>query len=72
MKFKTNIKCSGCVGKATPYLDKVAGEENWSVDLDNPEKVLTISADDDLSAEEIIQTVQEAGYKAEQLPGIRI
>jgi copper chaperone CopZ len=66
MKFKTNIKCSGCVGKATPYLDEVAGADNWSVDLANPEKVLTISAGN-LRAEDVIRSVQEAGYTAEQL-----
>ncbi|SHN29191.1 heavy-metal-associated domain-containing protein [Chitinophaga sp. CF418] len=65
-QFKTNIKCSGCIATVTPYLNEVAGENAWKVDTAAPDKVLTISADK-VAAEEIIQAVQKAGYKAEKL-----
>jgi copper chaperone CopZ len=64
-KFKTNIKCSGCVATVTPYLDAVAGQQNWQVDIQNPDKVLTVSIDGD--EKEVIDAVTKAGFKAEQV-----
>lgn len=66
VKFKTNIKCSGCIAKATPFLNEVVGAENWEVDTENPDKVLTIVAEG-ISAEQVKKAVENAGYKAEQL-----
>ena len=65
LKFKTTIKCSGCVAKATPFLNEALGEENWEVDYNNPSKVLTVVGESDKS--KIIQAVEKAGYKAEVL-----
>lgn len=67
LKFKTNIKCSGCIAQATPFLNKTVGEDKWEVDIQNPDKVLTIATDKKVSEEEVIKTVQEAGYKAERI-----
>ena len=39
VQFKTNIKCSGCVSKATPFLNSTAGANNWSVDVQSNDKV---------------------------------
>jgi copper chaperone len=65
IKFKTTIKCSGCVAKATPYLNEALGEDNWEVDYTNPSKVLTVIGETD--HENVIQAVEKAGYKAEKL-----
>lgn len=67
MKFKTNIKCSGCIAQSTPYLNEVVGEKNWSVDVQNPEKILTISEGSSVPAEKIINALEKAGYKAEKV-----
>ena len=45
VKFKTNIKCVGCIQTVTPFLDKVEGLEQWEVDLTSPDRVLTIKAE---------------------------
>jgi copper chaperone CopZ len=66
LKFKTNIKCSGCIAKATPFLNEAAGEDNWEVDIQNPDKILTIAADS-LSEEAIRKAVNAAGYTAEEI-----
>lgn len=66
LKFKTNIKCSGCVAGVTPALNKTVGENNWNVDIQNPDKILTIEAAN-VSANDIKQAVEKAGFKAEQL-----
>lgn len=65
LKFKTTIKCSGCVAKVTPFLNEALGENNWEVDYNNPQKVLTVVGEDD--KKKVIQAVEKAGYKAEAL-----
>lgn len=67
LKFKTNIKCSGCIATVTPFLNKTVGENNWQVDIQAPEKVLTVQATDKAKETEVIQSLQEAGYKAEKI-----
>ena len=64
LKFKTNIKCSGCTAKVTPFLNETVGEDNWEVDLQSAEKTLTIITDN-TSAEDVKKAVEAAGYKAE-------
>jgi len=64
VKFKTNIKCSGCIATVTPALNELVGQNNWQVDLQSPDKILTISTDE-ANKEEIKQAVEKAGYKAE-------
>ena len=64
-KFKTTIKCSGCVAQVTPFLNEALGENNWEVDTNNPSKVLTVVGEQDQT--KVIQAVEKAGYKAEVL-----
>lgn len=64
-QFKTNINCSGCVAKVTPYLDANNEIKNWQVDIDNPEKVLTVETDS-LTDEMVSTIVKTAGFKAEK------
>ncbi len=65
-KFKTNINCSGCVAKVTPFLNQAEGIKKWEVDTNNPGKVLTVEAES-LSEDEIKELVNKAGFKAESL-----
>lgn len=64
IKFKTNIKCMGCVAKVTSGLDELVGEDNWSVNISSPEKILTVTLDGTV-ATDVIMAVNEAGFKAE-------
>jgi copper chaperone len=65
IKFKTTIKCSGCVAKVTPYLNEALGENNWEVDYNNPSKVLTVVGEKDQA--KVIEALEKAGYKGEKL-----
>ena len=67
IKLKTTIKCSGCIATATPFLNAAVGENNWTVDVQNPDKVLTIKNGHSISPENVIKAVQVAGFKAEKL-----
>lgn len=66
LKFKTNIKCMGCVAKVTPELDKQSFIANWNVDVASPDKILTVEASTD-KENEIIKSVEQAGFKIEKI-----
>ncbi len=65
LKLKTNIKCAGCVAKVTPFLNEAAGEGNWNVDYNDPQKVLTINNHPDFR--KISEALEKAGYKGEEI-----
>ena len=67
MKFKTTIKCSGCIAKASSFLNDKVGRDNWEVDIENPDKVLTVKKDENITEGEVIKAVQEAGFRVEKL-----
>lgn len=60
-KLKTNIKCMGCVAKVTPFLNENKEIQSWEVDIQNPDKILTVKGN--ISKEDIINVVQKAGFK---------
>jgi copper chaperone len=66
VQFKTNIKCSGCIAKVTLALDQVAGKDNWQVDIENPNKVLSVSSEH-LSEKAIKTAIETAGFTAGKL-----
>jgi len=67
LQFKTTIKCSGCIEKVTPFLNETVGANNWEVDLQNPQKVLTIPNAEQLQSGEVVEALAKAGYKAEKI-----
>lgn len=66
LKFKTNIKCTGCIAKATPVLDEKLGKGNWDVDWMNPKKTLTVTSPN-IDESDVVAFVNEAGFTAESL-----
>jgi len=66
LKFKTNIKCTGCISKATPVLNEKLGEGQWEVDLMTLKKTLTVNTSN-LSEGEVVDIVKESGFDAEPL-----
>ena len=67
IKFKTTIKCSSCVATVTPGLNEAVGANNWQVDLQSPDRVLTVNTNDTNKEKEVIKKLQDAGYKAEKI-----
>ena len=65
LKFKTNIKCMGCVAKFTPYIQDQEGVESWEVDTTNPDKILTVTGD--ISPEEVEAMVKQAGFEVKEV-----
>jgi copper chaperone len=63
-QFKTNINCGSCVAKVTPHLNAAGGVNQWEVDVKNPQKILTVTAEG-VDADQVQEIVQKAGFKAE-------
>jgi copper chaperone len=66
LQFKTNINCDGCIAKVTPFLNETKGISHWEVDTANRDKILTVQTDG-ITKEDVMQKVQEAGFKIESL-----
>lgn len=64
LKFKTNIKCMGCVSKVTSALNEAVGADNWEVNIESPDKQLTVKGEE-LDADTVVAAVAEAGFRAE-------
>jgi len=65
LKFKTNIKCGGCVATVTPFLNDQKEISSWSVDTNTPDKLLTVEGK--MTEEVVIEALEKAGYKGERV-----
>ncbi|MGE0568394.1 MAG: heavy-metal-associated domain-containing protein [Bacteroidia bacterium] len=63
-KFKTNINCGNCLGKVKPFLDQVSEVTSWEVDLNNPDKILTVQAEQNPEVP-VVNAVKSVGFKAD-------
>lgn len=65
-KFKTNINCGSCIRSVTPFLNELDSVEEWRVDTEDPNKILTVESDAS-NASEILKAVSESGFSAEEI-----
>jgi len=68
LKFKTNVKCGGCIATVTPFLNNIEGISKWSVDTNSLDKILIVETEN-VSPEEITNTLKGAGYQAVVVEG---
>jgi len=61
--FKTNIKCNGCIATVTPFLNGEKQIEEWKVDLENPERILSVKSES-ISSDSVVDLLKKAGYTA--------
>lgn len=61
LKFKTSIRCGGCVAKVTPFLDGEKTISAWQVDTANPDKILTVDGEH-LDGAAVVRAVESAGF----------
>ena len=48
----------------TGFIQDLKGIDHWEVDLQNPEKILTVKGDT-ITAQAVIEAVEEAGFDIE-------
>ena len=63
-QYKTNINCGGCISTVTPYLTKLQSLSHWDVDIESPDKILTVETDNPVELE---TAVREAGFTIEPM-----
>jgi len=62
LKFKTNINCNNCIRSVTPFLNEVDSIEEWKVDIDNFDKILTVESENG-SEGDVVEAVNKAGFE---------
>jgi copper chaperone len=63
LQFKTNIQCGNCLSKVSPKLNEQSGIHTWQVDLQDPDRTLTVETDA-LNPKDIQKAVLKAGFIA--------
>jgi copper chaperone len=66
IKFKTNIHCGGCIKSVTPFLNNLDNVDAWKVHLEDSNKILEVSLDDD-NETAVLEAVKKAGFEIEKL-----
>jgi copper chaperone len=66
MRFKTSLKCNGCVERITPGMNALEGVVSWEVDLKMPPGVLKVESADDIGSK-IISVLAEKGYSCKKI-----
>ena len=61
LKFKTSLKCGGCINAIKPGLESLDLAGKWTVDLESADKTLSVEAPEEM-AEKILDSVKKAGY----------
>lgn len=67
-RYRTNLKCSDCIITLTPHLEKVTGLQRWQVDLEHPDRTLSVEVEEDVHKTELEEAIRQAGYEAIELP----
>lgn len=60
-KYRTNLRCGGCVSTIAPVLDDAPDVRSWTADTASPDKVLTI--DGDATPQRVGELMAKAGYQ---------
>jgi len=64
LTLKTDLHCGSCVEKVEPILLSDSNIEEYTIDLEHPDKVISIKGKG-LKSQDLISKFQEAGYHAE-------
>jgi copper chaperone len=64
LQFKTSINCANCLRAVTPFLDAEPTVQKWSVDTNNPDKILTVEGEN-VIPEQVMKAVSQAGFDIE-------
>jgi len=67
--YKTNINCGGCIATVTPFMEKAKSVEEWSVDTNSKNKLLTVSGNN-LNKTEVENLVRSAGFEIKEKKGL--
>jgi hypothetical protein len=64
LTLKTNLQSSSCLTKISPFLDGNAHIQNWNVQFEHADKILTVQGD--ATESEVIDLMAQAGFVAQK------
>ena len=64
--LKTDLSCKHCVMKVEPVLKSETGIVDYSIDLEHPDKLVTISSEG-ANIDSVITGFKKTGYSAEKI-----
>jgi copper chaperone len=69
IRFKSNLKCNGCVNAIKPGMESINEILSWRVFLDVSDKIVEVETegDTDTIAKKVQNIATKAGYKLEKL-----
>lgn len=65
ISYKSNINCSGCVARVSPVLNDLRSIKTWEVNTEDPDKLLTIESEDEVT-DEVKLALRKVGFKIEK------
>lgn len=65
ISYKSNINCSGCVARVSPVLNDLRSIKTWEVNTEDPDKLLTIESEDEVT-DEVKSALRKVGFKIEK------
>jgi copper chaperone CopZ len=65
LKYKTSIKCNGCVSNVQDYLNNHPNIDQWEVDLNDVDRTLTICVTS-IDEVDLKTSMQDLGYSIEK------
>lgn len=63
VQYRTNLNCGSCIAAVRPHLDSDPTIHDWSVDTDNPDKILSVEGSDGVSEDRIRRHLSAAGFE---------
>lgn len=64
--LRTNIDTLSAIAEVSNLLNGISSIHRWSIDIEDIDNVLRVESDS-LTSTDIIKTLQQAGYSAEDL-----
>ena len=65
--YQTNLRCQKCLATVGPLLDADERVLDWSVDLGDPQKPLTVQLATAVDGDRVVKLMNDAGYQATAL-----
>ncbi len=66
MTFKTNLNCGACVAKVKTNFDEHEGIQEWRIDTQHIDKLLTVTSKG-ITEDEVIDIIRSKGFVAEAI-----
>ncbi|MFD1140921.1 copper chaperone [Larkinella insperata] len=65
LNFKTTVRTPDAVAAISLGLNSIEQIDGWNLDLETPDRLLTVQTTDNRIADLVRQAVEKAGYQAE-------